>query len=391
MSVVRDEAVEAFLLALPKVENHLHLDGALSPLTVQRLAERVDGSPLKGLSLDEIKRRVVVSKPREALAEVLAAFDAFYPLLKSAPAVELAAYEAAREAQRQGIMYHELRFAPVLQETENFSAREVLKAVLRGAEHGRKDFGVDFGLIICLLRPFSVISREKNELMCALAIDFAGRGVVGLDVADVGAGDEALSSYSKWLGAGRAAGLGLTAHAGEAPRGRELEDALELGVNRIGHGVQFRNRPELVAEAKRQGVTIEANLTSNVLTGAVKSYKDHPVRAWFDADVKVSLSTDDPGVFGIDLVHEYRLLWKELAFAPRELVKVARAGVDSLSCRRRARRRCSRSSTGARRAPWRRSSYSASSSGAGKASSSLSVGSGGGASPGTIKVAVLMP
>lgn len=330
MSVVRDEALERFLLALPKVENHLHLDGALSPKTVHALAQRVDDSPLRFLTPDQIAEKVVVRKPREALAEVLAAFDAFYPLLRTQDAVELAAYEAAREAARQNVLYHELRFAPILQEADRFPAREVLKAALRGAERGRKDFGVGFGIVICLLRPFGIVSKEKNELMAALAVDFAGRGVVGLDVADVGAGDEALSSYARWLGAGRAAGLGLTAHAGEAPRGRELEDALEIGVNRIGHAVQLRRKPELVKAVREAGITLEANVTSNVLTGAVSSREDHPIRSWFDAGLKVSVSTDDPGVFGIDLVHEYRILAKELGFAPRELVKVARDGVDSL-------------------------------------------------------------
>ncbi len=330
MSVVRDEALEAFLLALPKVENHLHLDGALSPATVRVLAERVEGSPLKGLSLEEIRRKVVVSKPREALAEVLAAFDAFYPLLKSAPAVELAAYEAAREASRQNVLHHELRFAPILQETAGFPPRAALEAALRGARRGEKDFGVGFGLVICLLRPFSKVSESRNEELARLAIEFAGQGVVGLDVADVGAGDEALSSYARWLGAGRAAGLGLTAHAGEAPRGRELDEALEIGVQRIGHGVQLRGRWDLVKEIKSRGVVLEANLTSNVLTGAVSSYEDHPIRAWFDAEVKVTVSTDDPGVFGIDLVHEYRILAKRHGFSPRELVQVARNGVDSL-------------------------------------------------------------
>jgi len=323
------QGVDAFIQALPKVENHLHLDGALSPETVKRLAQYVDDSPLKNLSLAEIKRKVVVEKPREALGEVLAAFDAFYPLLKSADAVEIAAYEAGREAQRQNVLHHELRFAPVLQATKEFSARQALVAALRGADRAKRDFGVGYGFIICLLRPFSVVSREDNERMAALAVDFAGKGVVGLDVADAGAGDEALSSYKRWLGAGSAAGLGLTAHAGEAPRGRELEDALELGVNRIGHGVQLRHRPDLLEEVRKAGITLEVNLTSNVRTGAVKGYADHPAREWFDKDVKVSLSTDDPGVFGVDLNHEYRRM-AEQGFSARELVQVARAGLESL-------------------------------------------------------------
>ncbi len=323
-------ALVRFIAALPKVETHLHLDGALSPSTVKALAETVPGSPLRGLSVEEIRRRVVVDTPRAALPEVLVAFDAFYPLLKSAAAVELAAYEAAREAARQGVLYHELRFAPVLQAAPGFTARDALDAALRGAARGRRDFGVGAGVIVCLLRPFSVISRGTNAEMARLAVAYAGRGVVGLDVADIGAGDEALSSYADWLKAGKAAGLGLTAHAGEAPRGRELEDALDIGVDRLGHGVRLRERPDLIEEVRRRGIFVEANPTSNLRTGAVASYREHPARAWFDAGLKVTLSTDDPGVFGVDLLHEYSVLAAELGFTPRELLGVARAGLDSL-------------------------------------------------------------
>ncbi len=330
MNALSPEGLERFLQALPKVENHLHLDGSLSPATVRVLAEAAEKSELKGLSVEEITRKVVVDKPRGALPEVLAAFDAFYPLLKTPQAVELAAYEAMREAGRQGVLYHELRFAPVLQEAPGFSARQALEAALRGAERGRKDFHVGYGFILGLLRPFHLISRQKNEDMTALAVEFAGKGVTGLDVADVGPGDEALSSYSRWLGAGRAAGLGLTAHAGETPRGRELEDALDIKVNRIGHAVALRGRDDLMKRVKDQGVTLEANLTSNLRTGAIKSYQDHPIKEWLDRGLKVSLSTDDPGVFGVDLTHEYRTLYNELRFSPHDLVKVARGGLESL-------------------------------------------------------------
>jgi len=86
------------------------------------------------------------------------------------------------------------------------------------------------------------------------------------------------------------------------------------------------------------GVTIEANLTSNLRTGAVASYAKHPIRAWFDAGAKVTVSTDDPGVFGVDLTHEYRVLARELGFAPRQLVQLSRAGIESLFLSAKAKR-----------------------------------------------------
>lgn len=324
------ERMASFAAAMPKVETHLHLDGALSPETVLRLARMAPGSPLHGLTVEEIRRKVVVDQPRASLAAVLDAFHAFYPLLLSAKAVELSAYELARDCARQNILHAEVRFAPALQQTADLPMSAVLDAALRGLERGREDFGVGSGVIICLLRPFTVMSREANEAMASLAVEYAGCGVVGLDVADAGPGDQKLSEYGDWLKRGRAAGLGLTAHAGESPRGGEIEDALEIGVDRIGHGIILRERPDLLKELIRRGTVVEVNPTSNLRTGAVASYREHPVRAWKDAGLTVTLSTDDPGVFGIDLAHEYESLAREAGFTAEELLDMAWNGIWSL-------------------------------------------------------------
>lgn len=319
-----------FIAEMPKVETHLHLDGALSPETVRRLASQTPGSPLQGLSVEQIRAKTVVEQPRATLAAVLDAFHAFYPLLRSAAAVELSAYELTRECLRQNVLHAEVRFAPCLQATPDFPMSDVLDAALRGLARGRKDFGVSSGVIVCLLRPFAAIDRAANEAMAELAVAYAGRGVVGLDVADAGPGDEALSAYAPWLRRGRAAGLGLTAHAGESPRGGEIEDALEIGVDRIGHGLILRERPDLVKELIRRGTVIEVNPTSNLRTGGVASYAAHPVRAWAEAGLKTTLSTDDPGVFGVDLAHEYAALARDARFTARELLELSWNGVQAL-------------------------------------------------------------
>lgn len=315
---------------LPKVETHLHLDGALSPETVLRLARAAPGSSLRGLTAAQIREKVVVDQPRASLAAVLDAFHAFYPLLRSAEAVELSAYELARDCARQNILHAEVRFAPALQQTGSFPMSAVLDAALRGLERGKLDFGVGSGVILCLLRPFAVVDRDANEAMADLAVGYAGRGVVGLDVADAGPGDQALADYGDWLRRGREAGLGLTVHAGESPRGGEIEDALEIGVDRIGHGVILRERPDLLQELIRRDIVVEVNPTSNLRTGAVASYGTHPVRAWMDAGLKTTISTDDPGVFGIDLAHEYEALSREAGFTAEELLELAWNGIWAL-------------------------------------------------------------
>lgn len=322
--------LERLAARLPKVETHLHLDGALSPQTVAALAADAPGSPLRGLSVEQIRRKVVVDQPRASLGAVLDAFHAFYPLLLSAKAVELSAYELMRDCARQNILHAEVRFAPVLQKAEGFGSEAVLDAALRGLERGRADFGTGYGVIICLLRPFSTVDRAANEEMAALAVRRAGTGVVGLDVADAGPGDERLREYGDWLRRGRKAGLGLTAHAGESPRGGEIEDALEIGVERVGHGIILRERPDLLAELIKRGVVVEVNPTSNLRTGAVRSYAEHPVRAWREAGLLTTLSTDDPGVFGVDLTHEYRALGREAGFGPEAWLEWSWNGIWAL-------------------------------------------------------------
>lgn len=321
--------VETLARRMPKVETHVHLDGALSPETLLDLARAQGYAPLAGLPLEEVRRRTVVAEPRESLAGVLAAFEAFYPLLRDAAAMERAAYELAASAGRQNTRYLEVRFAPALQAAPGLEPARVLDAVLAGLERGRRDFGVASAVIVCLIRPPAFIPLETNAAMVDLALSRKGAGVVAIDLA----GDEAaepLSTYAPLLARAKAGGLGLTVHAGEVPGSGDLETALALGVDRLGHATLLAKRPDLLAEVVRRGIPIEVNLTSNLRTGALAAAKDHPVRDWYRAGVRIAISTDDPGVFAIALPGEYLLLHRDLGFTPAELAGVALEGVDSL-------------------------------------------------------------
>jgi adenosine deaminase len=333
--------VEALVRRMPKAETHVHLDGSLTPETLHRLSRELDHAPLKDLSIAEIRRRAVVDVPRGSLAAVLEAFATVLPLLKQPAAMETAAYELLASAARQGTRHVEVRFAPVLHAAPGFGPAAVHDAVLRGLDRGRRDFGVGSGVIVCLIRPPVYVSLEANAEMLDLALERHGRGVVGIDLA----GDEGaapLSAYAHLYRRAKARGLRLTAHAGEVAGSTDLETALALGVDRLGHATLLAGKPELLAEVVRRGTTVEVNLTSNLRTGAVRALKEHPVRDWFRSGVRVALSTDDPGVFANDLPGEYLILHRELGFAPAELAAVALQGVDSLFLppdeRRRLRR-----------------------------------------------------
>lgn len=323
-----DESRERFVAALPKIETHLHLDGSLSPKTIAELAREQAYEPLMGRSEAEIAALTVVDTPREDLATVLAAFLAIYPLLHTPEALETVAYDLIAAAHEQNIRYVEVRFAPVLQAVpeQGFTIEAVLEAVLEGLERGRRDFGVQSAVIVCLFRPLPV---EVNATMLDAAIEFRSRGVVGIDLA----GDEGevpLAQFAELYRRAGDAGLYRTVHAGEVADSGDLALALELGVDRIGHAKYIEAEPALFEEILRRGIGLEVNLTSNHRTGAIATLAEHPAKRWFDAGAAISVSTDDPGVFGITLTGEYLLLVRELGFSVGDLIELQRRTIATL-------------------------------------------------------------
>jgi 5'-nucleotidase / UDP-sugar diphosphatase len=321
------ERVDVLIREMPKAELHLHLDGALSPETIARLASDLDGSPLQGKTPAEIAKLSVVSEARPSLARVLEAFGVVYPVLRRPAAVREAAYELIRRAARSNVKYVEVRFAPGLLAGPGFTSEAALQAALDGLERGGRDFGIEWGVIICLLRP-GLMDMEGNTAMLDLALAYRQRGVVGVDVA----GDEAagpLSAYEPLLREASAAGLGLTVHAGEVAGSHDLGTALLLGVDRIGHATDLPNHPRLQRVVAERRIPIEVNLTSNLRTSEVKDLRAHPAQEWRRLGIPLAVSTDDPGVFDIELVGEYGLLQSQLGFGPRDLVAVALQAVDA--------------------------------------------------------------
>jgi adenosine deaminase len=321
------DRVSSFIARMPKVETHVHLDGTLSPKTIAALAAAQRYAPLMGKSEQDIRAVAVVTDPRESLGAVLKAFDVFYPLLHTPDAMQRISEDLLESASRQQTKYIEVRYAPALQATPTFSMESTLAAVLKGLEAGKRKWGVDSGVIICLYRP---LSREQNAQLFELAAKYYGKGVVGLDLA----GDEAkypLSGFEEFYRKAKSAGMFTTVHAGEVPGSQDdLSLALRLRVNRIGHGALLASEPALIAEAARLRITVEANPTSNLRTGAIKRLADHPAKRLFDAGVPITVSTDDPGVFGNTLTDEYMILAKELGFSMPEIVAVDFQGIDAL-------------------------------------------------------------
>lgn len=329
--------LSALIQGLPKVETHLHLDGSLSPRTIKDLALLMGDKTIAQKPLAEIERLAVVKSPRASLDEVLASFKLFCRLLREPQAVEEASRRVAQRAAAQNVLHFELRFAPALLAAEAFPQEDVLEAALRGLRRGAAEFGVSSAVIVCLIRDEDLVSDRQNSEMLDLALAYHGRGVVGLDLA----GNERarpLSRFKPHYARALKAGLGTTAHAGETPPGDDLDLILDWKLDRIGHGVLAGKRPGILERIQKRAITIETNPTSNLRTGAVKSLSEHPARSWRRAGIPIAISTDDPGVFGIELGGEYEVLARHWGFGAEDLLAVSLQGLDSLFLPERRKR-----------------------------------------------------
>jgi len=273
--------------AWPKAELHCHLDGAVRVSTARELSGRRDV-------------RMVAPADCASQAEYITYFDDAIAVMQTASALERIAFELCADSAAENIDYLEVRWAPRLHLGGGLRVEEVIEAVLRGLEAAP----IRAVAIVCAMRQHTV---EDNVALARVAGAFAGRGVVGFDLA----GDEArypASPQRPAFDAARAAGLHLTCHAGEAGEPSSVEEALDLGVERIAHGVIGARDPRIVERIRSEGVPLDLCPTANWKCKAVARLEDHPLPGLVRSGVRCTISTDSRTVADTTLTREFELM-----------------------------------------------------------------------------------
>ena len=288
---------------LPFIDLHRHLDGSVRLTTIIDLA-RQHNIELPGATVDEIRPHVQVMEPQPGLMAFIAKMLWATRMLADGDACRRVARENVEDAKREGIDYIELRFSPYfMAEPHELDMAEVIEGVIAGTAEGVEATGVRVKLIGILSRTYGAeICHTELKALLAYRQHF-----VALDLA----GDEAnfpAPLFVDHFKKGRDAGWRITVHAGEAGGPQSVWDAIQLlGAERIGHGVRALEDPKLADYLAEKRVPIEANLTSNVHTSTVANLDSHPLRDMLARGLVCSINTDDPGVSGIDLRHEYEV------------------------------------------------------------------------------------
>jgi adenosine deaminase len=294
--------LRADLHAMPKVDLHRHLEGSLRLKTLSEIAQE-HGIDLPSYEIEYLRPFVTVTSEEPDFQRFLEKFRLLRRFYPSQAAVERIAYEAVADAAADNIKYLELRFNPVAQaRVQGFSLSEVTGWTCGAVGRAAEDFDVKTNLII-------QIGRDESLDVAAHIVDVAlahrDQGVVGLDLA----GDESSYPARRFMAVFRRAreeGLNITVHAGEAGAAENVREAVELlGARRIGHGVRAVENSNVLQLVRARGITFEICPTSNLQTGVVRRFGQHPLHDMLALGLRVTINTDDPSISDTTLTDEY--------------------------------------------------------------------------------------
>ena len=294
----------ATLVGFPKIELHRHLEGSLRLATLFELA-REHKLDVPTDNIEALRAHVQVIDEGGDYRTFLAKFLVLRKFFLSREVIQRLAHEAVADAAADNIRYLELRFTPMaLAKTRHFALEDVTDWVIEAVNEAQRKLPILVRLIVSMNRNEG---SDVGERAVKVAIANKGRGVVAVDLA----GDEvnySAESFVPLFESVRAAGLGVTIHAGEWSGPQNVRYAIEqLGAQRIGHGVPALEDAAVVELARTRGVVFEVCVTSNVQSGVYPRFIDHPLKSMIDMNLRATLNTDDPSVSNITLTDEMQM------------------------------------------------------------------------------------
>lgn len=305
------------LRGLAKVELHLHLDCSLSYRAVSRLAPAV--------TREEYQRDFVAPGRCANLAEFLSRAPRGFELMQSEDALELVTEDLFEQLADDGVIYSEIRFAPLLHTALGLTPERVVSVVERAVERQSRATGIEARVILCTLRHFTA---EQSLQTARLVEQFRGSRVAALDLA----GDEAgfpLDAHVRAYRYAREAGLFRTAHAGEACGPESVWQTLQLlDPQRIGHGTRSIEDPRLVEHLRTTGIPLEMCPSSNLqIIPSIANWGQHPIDRLLRAGVQLSVSTDTRMLTPATLTGEYEGLQRTFGWGKEEFLRTNQMGV----------------------------------------------------------------
>jgi aminodeoxyfutalosine deaminase len=309
-----------FIAGLPKAELHVHHVGSASPRIVSELAQRHPGTVPS--DLDELRSYFDFRD----FAHFIEIYLAVVGLIREPEDIRLLTYEVAREMAGQNIRYAELTCTPYTSVMAGVPIEGYVEAIEAARAEAQRDLGIQLRWIFDIPGEAGVPAADAT---LEAALEHGPEALVGFGLGGPEIG-VARPQFRPHFDQARAAGLHSVPHAGETTGPETVWDALNhLGAERIGHGTSSAQDPALLAHLADHRVPLEVCPTSNIATRAVATMAEHPIVAFHNAGVIVTINSDDPPMFGTTLNREYEIAADLLGLDESGIARLAKNAVEA--------------------------------------------------------------
>jgi adenosine deaminase len=317
----KEKRLIEYVRHMPKIELHLHLEGALLPDTLFTLIQKYGGE--SGISgIEDVNRHFQYRD----FAGFMTAWEWKNKFFRKAEDFEMSTYETLLRLHGENIVYLEAFFSPWDFEKNGINMQEITEATISGCRAAQAACGIRCSLIADINRECGADAGMKRiGEICA----YRDQGVIGIGLG----GNEQrypAEEYETVFREAERRGLHRTVHAGEAVGASSVWAAIHaLHAERIGHGVRAEEDPALIDELRSKRIPLEMCPTSNLLTGAVSSILEHPAKRFLDQGLLVTINSDDPTMFHCTLTGEFETLIREQGCSPADIKQLSMNAIDA--------------------------------------------------------------
>ncbi len=300
---------------LPKAELHLHIEGSLEPELMFRLSKK-NNVAIPYASVEEVRAAYNFTDLQSFLdiyyagAKVLITQDDFYDLT----------WEYVLKCVENNIVHTEIFFDPQTHTERGIDFATVINGIKQALDDAEKQYGITSCIIMCFLRHLSQEEAFATfEQALAFKDDIIG---VGLDSSEL---DNPPSKFTDVFKAAKEQGFKLVAHAGEEANYSYIYEALDLlNIERIDHGVQSINSPELMQRLKDEQVPLTVCPNSNIELKVFDSYDEHNIKELLDYGLNVSVNSDDPAYFKGYMNQNFINLYENIELSEADVIKLVK-------------------------------------------------------------------
>jgi len=306
---------------MPKIELHVHLEGAFTFEFLFDLIQTYGGDPSVKTIHDLEKKFVFKDFPH--FIETWFWKNQFF---KSADDFEQSTYFTLKNMHQQNVIYAEVFYSPWDFVQFGLQVEAITEATLAGIQRAENDFGIRCQLIGDLCRDYGA---ETAIDRFSQIIPYKDKGLIGIGL---GGSEQKFppDPFEKVYKFAKEKGFHRVAHAGEAAGAESVWRAIEkLDVERIGHGVRSIEDSKLVEYLKEKQIPLEVCVTSNLKTAVFPSIEAHPIRQFYDDNLFVTINSDDPTMFGASITDEYLVLHNGLNFTPESIKQLTINAVEA--------------------------------------------------------------